>query len=90
LAARTGHPYPHQQLEQLWRRTLLLQFHDILPGSSIAWVNQEAITEFIAIRAELDQLMDDAWQALLQASGGETAGVSVVNPSQADRREVLT
>ena len=90
MAARTGHPYPYQQLEQLWQRTLLLQFHDILPGSSIAWVNQEAIAEFTAIRAELNQLMDDAWQALLQASGGETAGVSVVNPSQADRREVLT
>ena len=90
VAARVGHPYPHEQLEQLWRRTLLLQFHDILPGSSIAWVNQEAIAEFTAIRAELDQLMNDAWQALSQTGGEERAGLSLVNPSQTDRRDVVT
>ena len=90
VAARVGHPCPYEQLEQLWRRTLLLQFHDILPGSSIAWVNHEAVAEFTAIRAELDQLTDDAWQALSQVSGDETAGMSVVNPSHADRREVIT
>lgn len=89
-AARLGHPYPHEQLEQLWRRTLLLQFHDILPGSSIAWVNREAIAEFTAIRAELGQLMDEAWQALSQASEGEITGASLINPSHSDRREVVT
>ncbi|MDU6252358.1 MAG: glycoside hydrolase family 38 C-terminal domain-containing protein, partial [Cutibacterium avidum] len=89
-AGRVGHPYPHKQLEQLWRRTLLLQFHDILPGSSIAWVNQEAVAEFTAIRAELDQLMDDAWRALSQAAGHETSGASLINPSHSDRREVVT
>ncbi|MSS44741.1 alpha-mannosidase [Cutibacterium sp. WCA-380-WT-3A] len=89
-AARVGYPYPHEQLEQLWRRTLLLQFHDILPGSSIAWVNQEAIAEFTAIRAEVDQLMDEAWQALLHAGGDRVAGVSLMNPSCGDRREVIT
>ena len=74
----------------MWRRTLLLQFHDILPGSSIAWVNQEAVAEFTAIRAELDQLMDDAWRALSQAAGHETSGASLINPSHSDRREVVT
>ncbi|WCC80026.1 glycosyl hydrolase-related protein [Cutibacterium equinum] len=89
-AARIGHPYPHEQLEKLWQRTLLLQFHDILPGSSIAWVNQEAIAEFTAIRAELDQLMDDAWQALVQEADHENTGASVINPSPSGRREVIT
>ena len=30
------------QLDALWKRVLTLQFHDILPGSSIAWVHEEA------------------------------------------------
>jgi len=40
-ALRTGAAYPHDRIEGLWKRTLLQQFHDILPGSSIAWVHQE-------------------------------------------------
>ena len=39
---RTGAAYPYDELERLWRTALLLQFHDILPGSSIAWVHREA------------------------------------------------
>jgi len=34
--------YPYEELERLWRIVLLQQFHDILPGSSIAWVHREA------------------------------------------------
>ncbi|MEL4359259.1 MULTISPECIES: alpha-mannosidase [unclassified Luteococcus] len=34
--------YPYEELASLWRDLLLLQFHDILPGSSIAWVHHQA------------------------------------------------
>lgn len=34
--------YPADLLHELWRTTLLRQFHDILPGSSIAWVYEDA------------------------------------------------
>ncbi|HEY0186604.1 MAG TPA: glycoside hydrolase family 38 C-terminal domain-containing protein [Cellulomonas sp.] len=37
----TGAVYPYDELEQLWRTVLLGQFHDILPGSAIAWVYRE-------------------------------------------------
>ena len=39
---RTGHPYPYEALDRIWKTVLLHQFHDILPGSSIAWVHREA------------------------------------------------
>ena len=41
-AVRTGHPYPYEELDRIWKTVLLHQFHDILPGSSIAWVHREA------------------------------------------------
>ena len=41
-AVRTGFPYPYEQLDRIWKTVLLHQFHDILPGSSIAWVHREA------------------------------------------------
>ncbi|HEX7264793.1 MAG TPA: alpha-mannosidase, partial [Candidatus Dormibacteraeota bacterium] len=34
--------YPAKELGALWRTLLLNQFHDILPGSSIDWVYEEA------------------------------------------------
>ena len=37
-----GEDYPYDALEAAWRTVLLQQFHDILPGSAIAWVHQEA------------------------------------------------
>ena len=32
--------YPAEELDEIWRSVLLHQFHDILPGSSIAWVHR--------------------------------------------------
>ncbi|CAN5274261.1 glycoside hydrolase family 38 C-terminal domain-containing protein [soil metagenome] len=41
-------------LEQHWRDVLLNQFHDIIPGSSIARVNREAIETYERIEGALD------------------------------------
>jgi len=37
--------YPRAELDRLWKTLLLNQFHDILPGSSIDWVYEEAERE---------------------------------------------
>ena len=34
--------YPQAEVERIWKDTLLDQFHDILPGSSINWVYKDA------------------------------------------------
>ncbi|HTW98573.1 MAG TPA: glycoside hydrolase family 38 C-terminal domain-containing protein, partial [Acidimicrobiales bacterium] len=56
--------YPSEALERLWKTVLLQQFHDILPGSSIADVNDEAIDTFAAVEAELEALIGTATTAL--------------------------
>ena len=38
---RVGEPYPAAQLTTVWRELLLAQFHDVLTGTSIAWVNRD-------------------------------------------------
>ena len=75
--------YPADRLELLWRRLLLLQFHDILPGSSTSWVNREAAAEFAAIIAELEKLL----MSIAGQSAGEVRGLfnAVAHP----RREVI-
>jgi len=41
-AVANGRDYPAETLERLWKQVLLNQFHDILPGSSIGRVYEEA------------------------------------------------
>lgn len=52
IAALDGAPYPSEDLERSWKTLLLNQFHDILPGTSIAEVYVEA-------RRQLEEVMRD-------------------------------
>ena len=56
--------YPYDDLDRLWKLVLLQQFHDILPGSSIAWVHREAEATYARVADELAQLADRARRAL--------------------------
>jgi alpha-mannosidase len=44
-------------VEHLWKEVLTQQFHDILPGSSIAWVHADAEAVFAEVSAELETLI---------------------------------
>ncbi len=61
---RTGVPYPYDELDALWQQVLLLQFHDILPGTSIAWVHREAVAQHAAVTAAADRIVADSLAAL--------------------------
>ncbi|MEV7238958.1 glycoside hydrolase family 38 C-terminal domain-containing protein [Streptomyces sp. NPDC051020] len=63
-AVRAGVPYPYEALDRLWKTVLLHQFHDILPGSSIAWVHREAEQTYTEVLGELDGIVSSAQRAL--------------------------
>ncbi|KAB1146719.1 alpha-mannosidase [Streptomyces luteolifulvus] len=63
-AVRTGFPYPYEELDRIWKTVLLHQFHDILPGSSIAWVHREARLTYERIAGELTAIIEAAQRAL--------------------------
>jgi alpha-mannosidase len=63
-AVSLGVGYPYDALDRLWKVVLLNQFHDILPGSSIAWVHREAAATYASVADELGALIDSAQQAL--------------------------
>lgn len=69
-AVRTsgGYQYPYDRLDAIWRTVLLHQFHDILPGSSIAWVHREARDTYARVDAELRELIGTAQRALAAAA----------------------
>ena len=105
-AVRVGADYPYDELQRLWRIVLLQQFHDILPGSSIAWVHREAERTYGEVRAALEVIIADALQALcgdgdrdicfnagpFERNGvaGLAAGPLAVTPTAPDVRGVHT
>ncbi|MFD9910791.1 alpha-mannosidase [Streptomyces sp. NPDC059063] len=81
--ADASYAYPYDALDRLWKTVLLHQFHDILPGSSIAWVHREARETYARVLAELDELTAEA---VRQLGGG---GAAVLNSSPYARSEVV-
>ncbi|MEU1309380.1 glycoside hydrolase family 38 C-terminal domain-containing protein [Streptomyces cinnamoneus] len=79
-AVRAGAPYPYELLDRLWKTVLLHQFHDILPGTSIAWVHREAAQTYAEVAAELETVIGGALAALAGAgpAGDGPAGGTVV------------
>ena len=78
-AATLGRP---AEVDHLWRQVLTQQFHDILPGSSIAWAHQDAEAVFAEVEADLDARIADL-------VGDIGVGIIVANPSDSAVDEVV-
>ena len=69
--------YPKERIDAVWKRLLLNQFHDILPGSSIAEVHRTAEQDFEWIRAEGASVRTQLKEALTKQAA--SAGLRPLN-----------
>lgn len=60
----TDENYPQEQIEAIWKELLLYQFHDILPGSSITRVYEEALERYPALLQNVKDLLDTVHESL--------------------------
>lgn len=60
----TGYAWPKKELDEIWERVLLNQFHDILPGSSIRQVYEDTAKDYEAIAQKGGGLLDAAVSVL--------------------------
>lgn len=63
-AVRTGAEYPKAEIDRLWETVLLHEFHDILPGTSIAWVHREAVEVLTNVLSDARRISDAARRSL--------------------------
>lgn len=80
-----GHGYPADIFDSTWKRVLINQFHDILPGSSIDWVYEDAERELAAV-IEIAAGITTSAQSRLAGSGDN---LTVFNVNSHARREVV-
>ncbi len=83
LANMIDDDYPADELDDYWTTLLRNQFHDILPGSSIRVVNEQAETELARVVQQSIELRDRAIAQLggpVQSSDRPGKSIIVVNP----------
>ncbi|HOX39252.1 MAG TPA: glycoside hydrolase family 38 C-terminal domain-containing protein [Candidatus Brocadiia bacterium] len=82
---------PMPGLDKAWKLVLLNQFHDILPGSSITWVYEDALKDYATIKEMGSDLLARAQKAWADAidTTGTTRPVAVWNTLSWDRSDVV-
>lgn len=81
-----GYKYPLSQADALWKAVLLNQFHDIIPGSSITRVYQEAEASYRNVIEESKKITNDASKKLVKTNKDE---VTVFNSLSWCRDELV-
>jgi alpha-mannosidase len=76
-------------LDGAWKRLLLQQFHDILPGSSIHWVYEDAARDHAEVLRVATGIVAEAQTALAGEGAGAGDGWVAFNAAAHDRREVV-
>lgn len=69
VAAADRVAYPLEKLDACWKEALLNQFHDILPGSSIARVYEEAAKRYDFVMENTGKIMEMAAASLVEDEG---------------------
>ncbi|MBD2231016.1 alpha-mannosidase [Phormidium tenue] len=88
-------PYPAVELEAAWKHVLFNQFHDILPGSSIPEVFEQANEEWQAALEMGDRILQTSLQALAERCPlpspphPKAVPVMLFNPLNWERSEVV-
>ena len=80
---------PGDRLDDAWRLLLLQEFHDILPGSSIPEVYEDANRDLAEVRGVADGVARDAQDALIAATARPERSLFIFNPTPYPRHEAV-
>ncbi len=73
--------YPAKEFEAMWKKILLNQFHDILPGSSIAKVYETTHAEYRVLEEQAQTLFRHAGEKLLERQDGSVTLINTLSYS---------
>jgi alpha-mannosidase len=84
--ADPAYRYPHETLGKVWKLVCLNQFHDIIPGTSIAPVYADSAKQYEKIFALLGEVRNAALASLSARLGGD---LLLINPTSFARADVV-
>ena len=74
-----GADYPARELHDLWETVLTLQFHDILPGSSIKKVYDDALEMYTDAMEKVSAIKAQALDSIAGVMGGDVLAVNTLS-----------
>ena len=89
LSRLSGRRIATKPLREAWETTCRHHFHDILPGSSIGPVYEEALRDHVEVQAVAGEVIDRSLQALAPAGRGSAAGLCLFNSLGWARRDAV-
>ncbi|XP_076863631.1 alpha-mannosidase 2C1 [Brachyhypopomus gauderio] len=90
LSQSVGFSYPNKELQELWRLLLLNQFHDVIPGTCIEMVVEDALGYYKEIQRTGSRLLLSACNALRSTPWMEAgSSTAVLNTLPWERTEVI-
>jgi alpha-mannosidase len=91
IAQQFGFIYPKDEIRELWRLILFNQFHDILPGSSIAQVYRDSEKDYEKIFKKGNEILNNAIDVISKNINTEGKGKPLIiyNPLSWERDGVL-
>ena len=78
-------PYPAKELEAMWKKVLINQFHDILPGSAIHEVYEVTKREYAELAGKLGRLSGEREKALVE----DGDGITIFNTTGNRRNDIV-
>jgi alpha-mannosidase len=91
-----GAEFPKTEIETAWKKVLFNQFHDILPGSSITQVYEDALPEWEAVEKMGTKILEESLIGITsktnipQPPNSESIPVIIFNSLNWERSEVVT
>jgi len=91
LATLFGQAYPHEAIDQGWKKVLFNQFHDILAGSSIAAVYRDAARDYAVVHDVAQRHLESALDTIHERVNTTGPGVPVLvfNPLAWARTDIV-
>ncbi len=93
FASLDGEAYPHQLLDQAWKKLLFNQFHDLAAGSGLGLIYKDARGDFDQIHRETREVASSALDDLaarVDTRGGEGVPVLIFNSLAWPRSAIAT
>ncbi|KDR78195.1 hypothetical protein GALMADRAFT_245234 [Galerina marginata CBS 339.88] len=66
--SKKDYVYPKDKIDESWEKVLLNQFHDVLPGSSIGMVYNDAEVLYAEVKKDGEALLEEAFSILFPNS----------------------
>lgn len=93
MTSKSGYKYPKDEIDPLWEKVLLCQFHDVLPGSALGMVYEDAEELYAEVHEKGTALLQTAIKALVPSSSVVASASSnapfAINTSGQPRTELV-